>query len=88
MSPGSVTEKLFFFVGRYSPSDRISSGGGGNGAEGEDIETFEIDIDEAIEKIASGKIQDGKTIILLQHAALNLFRATKTKAEHAPMIGE
>jgi nudix-type nucleoside diphosphatase (YffH/AdpP family) len=72
MSPGSVTEKLFFFVGRYSPSDRVSSGGG-NGAEGEDIETFEIDIDEAIEKIASGEIQDGKTIMLLQHAALNVF---------------
>ncbi|HMN70679.1 MAG TPA: NUDIX domain-containing protein [Rhodoblastus sp.] len=72
MSPGSVTEKLFFFVGRYMPSDRVSKGGG-NLAEGEDIETFEISIDEAMRMIASGKIQDAKTIMLLQYAALNLF---------------
>jgi len=69
MSPGSVTEKLFFFVARYSPFDRVSPGGG-NRAEGEDIETFEIDIDAALGKIASGEIQDGKTIMLLQYAKL------------------
>jgi nudix-type nucleoside diphosphatase (YffH/AdpP family) len=76
MSPGSVTEKLFFFVGQYSPSDRVS-GGGGNAAEGEDIATFELHIDEAMEMIARGDIQDGKTIMLLQYAALNLFRTTE-----------
>src|ERR1700726_3501792 len=28
MSPGSVTEKLHFFVGRYEPTDRVAVGGG------------------------------------------------------------
>ena len=28
MSPGSVTEKLHFFVGRYRPGDKIIDGGG------------------------------------------------------------
>jgi len=72
MSPGSVTEKLYFFVGRYTPADRVSEGGG-HADEGEDIEVIEIDIDAAMAKIASGEIKDGKTIMLLQHAALNIF---------------
>jgi len=76
MSPGSVTEKLYFFVGRYSPSDRVS-GGGGNAEEGEDIETFETSIDEAMTMIASGAIQDGKTIMLLQYAALHLLQTAE-----------
>ena len=69
MSPGSVTEKLHFFAGRYSPSDRIATGGG-NAAEGEDIEVLEVTIDEALAMIRTGAIRDGKTIMLLQHAAL------------------
>lgn len=72
MSPGSVTEKLYFFVGRYAPSDRVL-GGGGNHAEGEDIEVLELGIDDALALIRSGAIQDGKTIMLLQYAALHIF---------------
>ncbi len=72
MSPGSVTEKVFFFVGRYQPSDRIGVGGG-HAAEGEDIDMLEVNIDEALKMIGSGAICDGKTIMLLQYAALNLF---------------
>ena len=72
MSPGSVTERLHFFVGRYEPGDRISAGGG-NEIEGEDIAVLEIGIDEALSMIGSGAIRDGKTIMLLQHAALHLF---------------
>jgi nudix-type nucleoside diphosphatase (YffH/AdpP family) len=72
MSPGSVTEKLYFFVGRYAPSDRVLSGGG-NHAEGEDIEVLELSIDDALAMIRSGAIQDGKTIMLLQYAALHIF---------------
>ena len=72
MSPGSVTEKLFFFVGTYQPSDRVS-GGGGHAAEGEDIDMLELGIDDALAMIASGEIRDAKTIMLLQHAALHLF---------------
>ncbi|QND53718.1 NUDIX domain-containing protein [Phyllobacterium sp. 628] len=74
MSPGSVTEKLYFFVGEYVSTDRITDGGGIE-AEGEDIEVLELRIDEALNMIATGTIQDGKTIMLLQHAALHVFAA-------------
>ena len=73
MSPGSVTEKLYFFVGRYRPEDRVAEGGGLE-EDGEDIEMIEPTIDEAMAMIERGEICDGKTIMLLQYAALNLFR--------------
>ena len=72
MSPGSVTEKLHFFVAEYEPDMRVGSGGG-LAAEGEDIEVLEVKIDDALAMIADGRIVDGKTIILLQYAALNIF---------------
>lgn len=72
MSPGSVTERLHFFVGRYRPEDRVAAGGG-NADEGEDIAVFEVTIDDALSMIAAGEIRDGKTIMLLQYAALKLF---------------
>ncbi|HSI50277.1 MAG TPA: NUDIX domain-containing protein [Ideonella sp.] len=69
MSPGSVTEKLHFFVAEYEDADRISNGGG-DVAEGEDIEVQEWPLADALQAMADGRIQDGKTIMLLQHVAL------------------
>jgi nudix-type nucleoside diphosphatase (YffH/AdpP family) len=73
MSPGSVTEKLHFFVAEYEPEMRVGSGGG-IADEGEEIEVLELSIDEALAMIADGRIVDAKTIMLLQYAALNIFR--------------
>jgi nudix-type nucleoside diphosphatase (YffH/AdpP family) len=73
MSPGAVTEKLHFFVAEYEPDMRIGSGGG-NPDEGEDIEVLELSIDEALAMIADRRIVDAKTIMLLQYAALNIFK--------------
>jgi nudix-type nucleoside diphosphatase (YffH/AdpP family) len=73
MSPGSVTEKLHFFVGEYQPDMKIGDGGG-NADEGEDIEVLELSIDEALAMISDGRIMDAKTIMLLQWAKLNVFR--------------
>ena len=70
MSPGSVTEILYFFVAEYSKSMKVSEGGGVV-SEGEDIEVLELPFDEALAMIKRGEIVDGKTIMLLQHAALN-----------------
>jgi nudix-type nucleoside diphosphatase (YffH/AdpP family) len=70
MSPGSVTEILHFFVAEYSRAQRVSDGGG---VEEEDIEVMELSFDDALARIASGEIRDGKTIMLLQYAALNVF---------------
>ncbi len=72
MSPGSVTEKLYFFVAQYDDSLRVA-GGGGVAEEGEDIEVLELSFDRAMRMIQTGEIVDGKTIMLLQYAALNLF---------------
>lgn len=74
MSPGSVAEKVYFFVGAYSPEDRIGDGGG-EAHEGEDIETIEVSFDDALAMIADGRIMDGKTIMLLHYAALHIFKA-------------
>jgi GDP-mannose pyrophosphatase NudK len=69
MSPGSVTERLFFFIGEYEPGDQIS-GGGGDDKEGEDIEVLELAYDEALAMLDKGAICDAKTIMLLQYAQL------------------
>lgn len=69
MSPGSVTEKLYLYVGQYDANARISDGGGLE-AEGEDIETLELPFTEAMTMLERGEIADGKTIILLQYLAL------------------
>jgi len=70
MSPGSVTEILYFFVAEYSPSMKVH-GGGGMEHEQENIEVLEIKFDDAMQMISTGEIKDAKTIILLQHAKLN-----------------
>ena len=69
MSPGSVTEKLHFFVAEYE-SHQQTGAGGGLAQEGEDIEVLELPLATALAMVQSGEIQDGKTIMLLQHAAL------------------
>ena len=74
MSPGSVTEKLHFFVAEYDASQKVSDGGGLAG-EGEDIEVLELPFDEAMAMVRRGEIVDGKTIMLLQYAAMHLFTA-------------
>jgi nudix-type nucleoside diphosphatase (YffH/AdpP family) len=73
MSPGAVTEKLHFFVAEYAPDMKVGAGGGIAG-EGEDIEVLELSIDAALDMIGDGRIVDAKTIMLLQYAALNIFR--------------
>jgi nudix-type nucleoside diphosphatase (YffH/AdpP family) len=73
MSPGAVTEKIHFFVAEYEPEMRIGDGGG-LAHEGEVIEVVELPFDDALAMIADGRIIDAKTIMLLQHAALRIFR--------------
>ena len=73
MSPGAVTEKIHFFVAAYEPAMRVGRGGG-LACEGEDIEVLELPFAEALTMIDQGRIVDAKTIMLLQHAALKIFR--------------
>ncbi|UII75419.1 NUDIX domain-containing protein [Flagellimonas sp. HMM57] len=70
MSPGSVTEVLYFFMGKYEESMKISEGGGAED-ETENIEVLELSFEEALKLVKNGEIKDAKTIMLLQHAQIN-----------------
>jgi len=69
MSPGSVTERLYFFVAAYSHDMKLHDGGGLQ-EENEDIEVLELPFEKALEMMSTGEIKDGKTIMLLQYAQL------------------
>lgn len=69
MSPGSVTEILYFFIAEYTEAMKISSGGGIR-EEQENIEVLELSFKAAYEMIQSGEIKDAKTIMLLQYLKL------------------
>ena len=71
MSPGSVTEILYFFIGEYSDDQKINDGGG-VAHEQENIEVLELNFEKALDMIRVGEIKDAKTIMLLQYAKLNL----------------
>jgi GDP-mannose pyrophosphatase NudK len=70
MSPGSVTEILYFFIAEYSKEMKIADGGGLEQEE-ENIEVLELNIEKAMEMIETGALKDGKTIILLQYIKLH-----------------
>jgi len=70
MSPGSVTEILYFFIAEYAASMKVTDGGGIEHEE-EDIEVLEFNINTAMNMIAAGEIKDGKTIMLLQYIKLH-----------------
>jgi len=70
MSPGSVTELLYFFVAEYDKNMKVHEGGGIE-EEDENIEVLELPFSTALNMIGTGEIKDGKTIMLLQYAAIN-----------------
>ncbi len=70
MSPGSVTEVLYFFVAAYTKDMKIHEGGG-LAHDQEDIEVLELPFDQALQMMNSGAIKDAKTIILLQYAQIH-----------------
>jgi len=70
MSPGSVTEILYFFVAEYSKDMKVSEGGGHH-EEQENIEVLELPFADALNMIKTGEIKDGKSIMLLQYAQIN-----------------
>ncbi|MEO2052665.1 MAG: GDP-mannose pyrophosphatase NudK [Allomuricauda sp.] len=73
MSPGSVTEILYFFIGQYTDAMKVSEGGGAED-ETENIEVLEYPFKKALQMMETGEIRDAKTIMLLQYAQLhNLF---------------
>jgi GDP-mannose pyrophosphatase NudK len=70
MSPGSVSEILYFFIAEYSSSMKVHEGGG-VAHEQEDIEVIETGFEQALSMIETGEIKDAKTIMLLFYLRIN-----------------
>ena len=70
MSPGSVTEKLYFFIAEYSKEMKMTEGGGLE-HEQEDIDVLELPFEKAYQMIDTGEICDAKTIMLLLYAKVH-----------------
>lgn len=70
MSPGSVTEILYFFIAEYFKSMKVNEGGGVEHEE-ENIEVLEIHFVQAMEMVEKGEIKDAKTIMLIQYMRLH-----------------
>ena len=81
MSPGSVTERLFFYLAEYSAATERRAGGG---IGEEEIEVLELPLRQALGMVASGEIQDGKTILLLQHLRLKQLTAARPAPSFPP----
>jgi GDP-mannose pyrophosphatase NudK len=70
MSPGSVTEILYFFTAEYTKDMKVSDGGGLE-EETEHIEVLELPFTQALDMVKTGEIKDAKTMMLLQYAQIN-----------------
>ena len=80
MSPGSVTEKLYFYLANYTADTERNAGGG---VDEEDIDILELPFSQAIAMMKTGEIQDGKTIMLLQHLRLRQLGEQSSNGELA-----
>jgi GDP-mannose pyrophosphatase NudK len=70
MSPGSVTEILYFFIAEYTKDMKVSEGGGLE-EEAENIEVLELSFEECLNRLRQREIKDAKTIMLLQYMQLS-----------------
>ncbi len=68
-TPGAVTEKIYYFIGEYDEGMKVNEGGG-LASETEEIDVLELNFEIALKMIKAGEINDAKTIILLQYAAI------------------
>jgi len=69
MSPAAFTEKLHLYAVPYHPAMKVGPGGG-LASEHESIEVLEVPFTEALEMMHDGRIQDAKSVLMLQYAQL------------------
>lgn len=67
-SPGGSLEVVHLFTAEYG--EARENDGGGLRHEGEDIEVIEVSLVQALNLMRSGAIRDARTMLLLQHVAL------------------
>ena len=75
-SPGGSLELIYLFTAEYT--DLQQNAGGGLRHEGEDIEVIEVPFHEALSLMRGGAIRDARTLLLLQHAALEGLLSDQT----------
>lgn len=64
-SPGAYTERVHLYFAHITDKDKVADGGGSE-SENEYIDTFFVDVDDALEMINAGQIDDAKTIVGIQ----------------------
>jgi GDP-mannose pyrophosphatase NudK len=75
MVPGTVKQKVHFFIGFIEDTMKVNEGGGA-ADETENIEVLEIPFSTAYDMIATGEIVDGKSVMLLQHLKIQQLSGT------------
>lgn len=75
-SPGGTTERLYLYLA-HADLSQMTTGIYGLDTEGEDIKTHIMDLDEALERLNRGEIDNAATVICLQWLALNRDRIRK-----------
>jgi GDP-mannose pyrophosphatase NudK len=64
-SVGTLTERMYLYVAEVTAADRTEDGGG-LAHEGESIEVVEVPLTELFDMARSGKLEDAKTLIIVQ----------------------
>jgi GDP-mannose pyrophosphatase NudK len=65
-SAGGITEYIYLFLATFSEAQKKGLGGG-LPEEGEEIELVRIGYNDAHDMLKNGKLNDAKTVMLLQH---------------------
>lgn len=68
-TPGAHKEKISYFTAPYSEKDKVHTGGGLD-EEHEDIEVIELTYKEVATLYGQNKIEDQKTLVLIQYAMI------------------
>lgn len=69
-SPGAHSEYMYLYIAEVT-EDMKEGLGGGLIEEGENIEVVEVNFIKALQMLAEGRIQDAKTMLLLQHLRIH-----------------
>lgn len=72
-SPGGSSERIQIYRGEVR-SGMPGARGGGIRQEGEDTEVVSLPVREALDMVSRGEIRDAKTVVALQHLALQRSR--------------
>ncbi|WOH37196.1 NUDIX domain-containing protein [Thalassotalea fonticola] len=78
-SPGGTSEKLYMYVALMDLANVVNGTISGLAEENEDIKSHLMDLDEAINLLNDGKINNASTVIGLQWLALNHQHLLATK---------